>query len=183
VIRVFRLSIAWCITPPFRPRVVMCATLCDILSHLRSLCFMKILVTPQALTTRKRYISPCLSRIYTSWTMCAKSGISVPPRYWLNLHALVLSRMTFDFSDIRWGWTSSIVAISACMPNFCIPSSILSNLPCRARYQEWYAIFLLTECCCTVACARVVECVQAYSKVSIGSCNETCRIDIRSIDD
>jgi hypothetical protein len=39
------------------------------------------------------------------------------------------------------------------------------------------------EVCCTVACARVVKFVQAYAKVSIVSCNKTCRIDIWSIDD
>jgi len=34
-----------------------------------------------------------------------------------------------------------------------------------------------------LACAPVVKCLRAYAKVTILSCNKTCRIDIRSIDD
>jgi len=124
----------------------MCATSCEISRRRRCLGAIRMLVSPQSMWAQMLCISPFLSRIWTSWMMCAESGVSVLHRYRPNIPALRLSRMTLGFREIWWGWTSSKVAISACPPNFSIPSSILSNLPRHARYRARYTSHLLVEC-------------------------------------
>jgi len=155
VIDVFRLSFACCIICPPKPIVVVCASSCDIPSLLSNLVAIKTLVALQWMRARTRCISPCLSRIWISWIMWAESGVSVPHRYWLNICALGLSRITLDFSAIRWGRISSKVAINACGPTFSNPTSLSSNLPRRAKYRERYASFLLAGCRKIAACWSV----------------------------
>jgi hypothetical protein len=48
-------------------------------------------------------------------------------------------------------------------------------------WADWKYGYLYA--CGTVVCAQVVECARASAKVSIALCDETCRIDIWSIDD
>jgi len=55
------------------------------------------------------------------------------------------------------------------------------NSACIERRLPFDMQGLMT--CCAAACAPVVKCLQAYAKVAVGLCNETGRIDIRSIDD
>jgi len=78
------------------------------------------------------------SRIWTSWTMCVESGVSMPQTYWLNMWALRLSKTILGHNDIQCGWTSSKVAINTCVAAACIPRSISSNLSRWARYRARY---------------------------------------------
>ena len=74
---VFWLSFACPITWLLRPRVVVQAAWCRSLSLWRSLGVIKMLVALQSIGARTLCILPCLSRICTSWIMCAESGVSV----------------------------------------------------------------------------------------------------------
>jgi len=140
---VFRLSFAWCIICPPKPSVVICAASCDIPSFVTNLGAIKMLVAPQSITAHMHCISPCLSRIWILWIMWAESGVSVPHRYWLEICALGISRITLDFSAIRCGRISSKVAMNTCDPTFPNSSSLSSNLPGRAKYRERLVSFLL----------------------------------------
>jgi len=53
------------------------------------------------------------------------------------------------------------------------------------KHVEYIQVILkmISEPYSTVACRRVVECVRVYEKRSVVSCDETCRFDIKSIDD
>ena len=133
---IFRLSFVCSITWPLRPRVVVWAAWCRSLSLRRSLGDIKMLGAPQSIRARTRWISPCRSRIWTSWIMCTESGVSVPQRYWLNMWAPRLSKTTLGLNDIRCGWTSSKVSVNARVATACIPSAISSYLSRRARYRE-----------------------------------------------
>jgi len=133
---IFRLSFVCSITWPLRPRVVVWAAWCRSPSLRRSLGDIKMLGAPQSIRARTRCISPCRSRIWTSWIMCTESGVSVPQRYWLNMWAPRLSKTTLGLNDIRCGWTSSKVSVNARVATACIPSAISSYLSRRARYRE-----------------------------------------------
>jgi len=103
-----------------------------------------------------RCIFLILSSNCTLHTVSAKSGISVPHRYWLIIPALGLSGMTLDFRVIRWGWTLSSDTITACTPNCSIPSCGSSNLPLHTRYQERCTSVLLAQCW-RIICAWFID--------------------------
>jgi len=143
---VFWLSFACCIIGPPKLNAAICAESCDIPSFTSNLEAIQPHVTPQLIRAHTRFIWLYWSRIWILWIMWTKSDVSVPHRYWLNICALGLSRITLDFSAIQWGRIRSKVALNACDCTFSNPSSRSSNLPSRAEYRERYATILLAGC-------------------------------------
>jgi len=172
----------------------MCAASCDILSRLSSLGTITMLVAPQSIRAGMCCIVLFPSDICTSWTRPAKSSISVVHGCWIQIPALVLSWTACEFSEIRSGWTSSKVTISACTPDLMIPSSISSNLLRHARYQETHTSFLLpvcrrniggwfVDCCLCPLCLShsdlwgwVYLRISAWSLLGSGRFDDCCRI-------
>jgi len=152
----------------------MYATSCDIPSGLRSLGDIEMLVVLLLKTAHTHCISSFLPCICTSLNVFAESGVSVPYWSWLNIPALGFSRMTLDFWEIQWGWTSSWVTICACAPKFSIPSSVSSNLPHRARYWQTYTDSLLADCRRNVG-AWFVDCCLCH----LGLCFCLCHLQGR----
>ena len=141
----FRLSLAWAITWPLRPRVVTYAGSATRPSHNRSLGAIKMLVAPQSIRARTCYISSLPSLIKTLGIIWDGSGLDVPHKYWLDMRAFRLSNNTCDFIAIRCSCMLSIVAIIVCIANLSNPNSALWNLSPRGRCREQPIGFLAVD--------------------------------------
>ena len=115
------------------------------LSFLGRLGDIKMLVAPQLISALTRCMLPCMFHTRTSWTICAKSGFSVPHRYWLDIRARP-SRMTLDFKAIRCGCITFNVANKVRFPKFSNPDSVSSSLSRRVRYQRRMTCFFAAAC-------------------------------------
>jgi len=126
VVDVFGPSFTCCIICPPKPSVALCAASFDIPSFCSNPGAMKTLIAQQSIRACTSCISQCLSHFGISWIRSAESGVTVPHRYWPNICALLLSRITLDFSVIWRGHLTSKLANNACNPT-CSNPSLLSS--------------------------------------------------------
>ena len=133
---VFRLSLAWAITWPSWPRVVTYAGSSSKPSRFWGLVAVDMVVVPQTMRARPRYIYSHPSLINSMWILSDVSGLDMAHKYWLDVRAFGLSNNTLDFKAIRCGCMLSIVAIKVCIANAYNGKSASSNFSCWARCRD-----------------------------------------------
>jgi len=165
---VFRLSLAWAITWPLRPRVVRYAESSARPSRFRGLGAITMLVAPQSMRARTRCISPLPSLIKTSWTIWDVSGLDVPHKYSLDMRAFGLSNNTLDFKAIRCGCKLSIVTHPS-LHCHCVQTQFrrFEPLPSGQMSREAYEFFY---CWFSKDFCRLICCPPSLFGASIWSC-------------